>query len=213
MKKTVIATTSLLALCLALPAAAEGTGYGTSTGAAENPATSTMPDAAANPTDPNKAANEKAGKSGKKLSRQDRNFIEEAAIGGMAEVQMGQLAAQNAQNQAVRDFANMMVNDHTTGNQRLLDLASSLGVKPPKDLDFTHRRMDKKLRNAEKKEFDEVYVETQIKAHKKMVELMEEQTKDGENAELKQLASEMLPKVREHLMMAQRLEDQVKKKQ
>lgn len=200
MKTIAIATTSLLALCLALPATAQGPDQygdtGNSTPAAGAPA----------PGPAGAQAGEQA------ASRQDRRFIEKAAVGGMAEVQMGQLAAQKGQNQAVRDFGNAMVNDHTAGNQRLMNIAGALGVTPPSDLDFMHRRMSKKLNKAREKEFDEMYIESQVKDHKKMIELMEEQARDGQNAELKQYAAEMLPKLRNHLQMAEQIEGQIKQK-
>jgi putative membrane protein len=208
MKKILIASTSLLALCLALPAAGEGTG--TSPGgyggmSSDTPSSGTMPPPAVDRgTDQTQ--------SGKKASRKDRNFIEDVAIGNMAEIQNGQLAQQRAQNQMVRDYANMMVNDHGPAGERLSSLAAALGVTPPTELDWMHRRMAKKLREANEGEFDALYIKSQVKDHRKMVELLEDQIEDGEDAELKRFASEMLPKVREHLVMAQRLEEQVKKK-
>jgi putative membrane protein len=216
MKKTLIASSSLLALCLALPAAAEGPDqYG-------NPGSSTPPDATTNPGTPGAppAGSSASGSTqqgmatapARELSSQDRNFIKKAAIGGMAEVQMGQLAAQRGQNQAVRDYGNAMVNDHTAANQRLMNIASSLGVTPPADLDFKHRRMSKKLSKAREKEFDEKYIESQIKDHRQMIDLFEEQGRDGESAELKQLAAEMLPKLRNHLQIAEQIEGQIKQK-
>jgi putative membrane protein len=221
MKKTAIATTSLLALCLALPAAAEGpdqygdTGNSVPAGATPAPGASGTPGAPATNTTgdtPVQASSAAAQQTAKEISRQDRKFIEKAAVGGMAEVQMGQLAAQKGQNQAVRDYGNAMVTEHTAGNQRLMNIAGSMGVTPPADLDFMHRRMAKKLNKQREKEFDETYIESQIKDHKKMIELFEEQGRDGQSTELKQFASEMLPKLRNHLQMAEQVQGQIKQK-
>ncbi|MDF2445819.1 MAG: putative outer membrane protein [Moraxellaceae bacterium] len=215
MKKLALVPASLLALCLAMPAGAEGTGstpgsYGGMSN--DSPSSGSMPPsgntgpAATGDTSGQPA---QSGQSGQKASRKDRNFIEDAITGNLAEIQLGQIAQQRAQNPMVRDYAGMMVNDHTPARQRLMTMASQYGVTPPTELDFMHRRMDKKLRKAEVNEFDEMYIKSQVKDHKKMVELMEEQIQDGENPELKRFASEMLPKIREHLVMAQRLEQQL----
>lgn len=220
MKKTLIAGSSLLALCLALPAAAAGpdqygdTGNSVPAGATPAPGASGTPGAppASGSTTSGDMQQGTQSAPARELSSQDRKFIEKAAIGGMAEVQMGQLAAQKSQHQAVRDYGNAMVNEHTAGNQRLMNIASSLGVTPPADLDFKHRRMSKKLNKASEKDFDEMYIESQIKDHRKMIDLFEEQGRDGGNAELKQLASEMLPKLRNHLQMAEQIEGQIKQK-
>lgn len=198
MKKFVIASTSILALCLALPVAAEGTD--SSTGSS-SPASGMSSSPAAEGGTPSRDGT---------VNRQDRKFVEDAAIGGMAEVQLGQLAAQRAQDPAVRDFANRMVSDHTPANQRLMTIASTVGITPPEKLDFMHRRTVKKLTKDEAKDFDKDYIESQVSDHKKMIELMEEQMEDGQNAELKQYATDLLPRLREHLQMAQRLEEQLK---
>lgn len=211
MKKTLIAGTSLLALCLALPAGAEGTGTGTGGGTSTPPATSPaggMSASGASSDTTEGGAQSRAGV----VSRQDRKFVEDAAILGMSEVQLGQLASQRAQEQAVRDYGNAMVSDHTPANQRLMTIAATLGITPPEKMDFMHRHKAKKLGKAEGRDFDEDYVENEVKDHKKMAELMEDQIQDGQNPELKQYATDMLPRVRQHLEAAQRLEQQLKQK-
>lgn len=200
MKRLLITSTSLLALCLAMPVAAEGTA-GSNEAGSSAPASGMSSSGAAEG-----GAESRAGM----VNRQDRKFVEDAAIAGMAEVQLGQLAAQRAQDPAVRDFANRMVSDHTPANQRLMTIASTVSITPPDKLDFMHRRTVKKLTKAEAKDFDKDYIESQVSDHKKMIELMEEQMEDGQNAELKQYATDLLPRLREHLQLAQRLEEQLK---
>lgn len=199
MKHPLIASSTLLALSLALPAVAQDYGSG-------SPASGDTGRSA-----PISAEPEEKGKSRTAVaSRQDRKFVEDAAIAGMAEIQLGQIATQRAQHPAVRDYGNQMVNDHTTANRRLMTIAATLGITPPEELDFRHRRMVKKLGKAEGREFDEDYIEGEVKDHKKMVEIMEEQISDGENPDLKQLATDMLPRIREHQQMAERLKEQLK---
>lgn len=199
MKHPLIASSTLLALSLALPAVAQDYGSG-------SPASGDTGRSA-----PTSAEPEEKGKSRTAVaSRQDRKFVEDAAIAGMAEIQLGQIATQRAQHPAVRDYGNQMVNDHTTANRRLMTIAATLGITPPEELDFRHRRMVKKLGKAEGREFDEDYIEGEVKDHKKMVEIMEEQISDGENPDLKQLATDMLPRIREHQQMAERLKEQLK---
>lgn len=202
MKKTLIASTSILALCLSLPVAAEGTD--SSSPSSSSPAGGMQSSGATSETTDG-GSTSKAGV----VTRQDRKFVEDAAIGGMAEVQFGQLATQRAQHQAVRDFGNTMVSDHTPVNQRLMTIAATLGITPPDKLDFMHRRTARKLGKAEGREFDEDYIKSQVKDHEKMIELMEDQIKEGQNADLKQLATDVLPKLREHLQMAQSIERQL----
>lgn len=215
MKKTLIASTSLLALCLSLPAGAEGTGAGGTTGTPNSGnAPATSPAGGMNSSGQTSNATEGGAQSrAGVVSRQDRKFVEEAAIGGMAEVELGQLASQRGQDPAVKDFGNRMVSDHTPANQRLMTIAATLGITPPDKLDFMHRHTSKKLAKADTQDFDEDYIDSQVKDHKKMIELMEDQAKDGQNSDLKQFASDMLPRVRDHLQMAEQIQQQLKEKE
>lgn len=202
MKRLLITSTSLLALCLALPVAAEGTAGST------EPGTSAPAGGMSAPAGTDAGAPSRA----EVVSRQDRKFVEAAAISGMAVVQLGQLAAQRAHDSAVRDFGNRMVSDHTPANQRLMTIASTVGITPPDKPDFMHRHTIKKLTKAEARDFDEDYIDSQVKDHKKMIELMEEQIEDGKNPELKQYATDLLPRLREHRKMAEQLEKQLEQK-
>ena len=62
---------------------------------------------------------------------QDHTFMMKAAEGGLAEVQLGQLAQQNGQSQAVKDFGKRMVDDHSKANDQLKQVASQAGVTLP----------------------------------------------------------------------------------
>jgi putative membrane protein len=59
------------------------------------------------------------------LSSADRNFVEQAASGGMAEVQTAQLAQERSGSPEVKQFANRMITDHTQANTERSRLRSS----------------------------------------------------------------------------------------
>lgn len=65
----------------------------------------------------------------------DRVFVHAAAIGGMAEVELGELAEQKAQSQAVKEFGRRMVEDHGKANERLISIAKEAGIPVPHELD------------------------------------------------------------------------------
>jgi len=66
------------------------------------------------------------------LSVKDKTFMRKAAKGGMMEVAMGRLAAQNAQSDDVKSFGKRMVTDHSKANDELKSIAAKKGVKLPK---------------------------------------------------------------------------------
>ena len=52
------------------------------------------------------------------LSRGDREFVEKAMMGGMTEVELGKLAQQKGTSDAVKQFGQRMVDDHSFLDRR-----------------------------------------------------------------------------------------------
>ncbi|HEV7395304.1 MAG TPA: DUF4142 domain-containing protein [Pyrinomonadaceae bacterium] len=92
------------------------------------------------------------------LSDDDRSFMMEAGGGGMAEVEMGRLAATKGQNAEVKAFGRRMVRDHSKANSKLMALAKRKGVSLPSDLNDEQKAGKAKLENLSGAEFDREYV-------------------------------------------------------
>jgi len=137
------------------------------------------------------------------LPRADKNFISKAAQGGLAEVQLGQLAAQKASDPQVKQFAQRMVDDHSKANDKLKQVASSKNVTLPTDLPSDAKREEDKLNKLSGAQFDREYMNHMLSDHKKDVSLFRSQAKSGKDSEVKQFASDTLPTLEQHLQMAQ----------
>lgn len=135
----------------------------------------------------------------------DRIFVHAAATGGMAEVELGELAEQKAQHAAVKHFGRRMVEDHGKANDRLISIAKEAGIPVPDELDGEHKAMRDRLENLSGAEFDVAYVQGQVMDHQKTVQLLEYEIGSGQHVELKNFASEVLPVVVQHLRSAQNL--------
>ena len=70
------------------------------------------------------------------VSDETSQFIRQAAISGLSEVQLSNLALKNAQNTAVKKFAAMMVKDHGGANAELKTLASAKDITLPDSSDI-----------------------------------------------------------------------------
>ncbi len=140
------------------------------------------------------------------LSGKDRAFVKAAALGGMAEYQLGQLVPQRASYPEVKMFGDRMVQDHLGANARLMGLAYEKGAAIPADLDPAHKAIREKLEKTSGPEFDRQYMEGMVKDHKLVVELFEKQAESGDDPELKAFAAQSLPTLREHLVIAQELD-------
>jgi putative membrane protein len=94
-----------------------------------------------------------------------REFINTMAIAGMAEVQLGKLAAERAQDPDVKAFGQMMVKDHTEANDELKQAASPGGVQLPTQLDEKHRELADRLMRLQGEEFDREYMKAMVDGH------------------------------------------------
>ena len=142
---------------------------------------------------------------GGKLSHGDRSFIEDAAKGGMMEVQAGQVAQSKATDPAVKDFASTLVQDHTKANDELKQIAESKGVQLPTKLDWTQGHELKKLKGEKSKDFDREFAQHEVKDHQKDVKKFEKASRDLKDPDLKAWAEKTLPDLKKHLQMAQQL--------
>ncbi|NOJ40042.1 DUF4142 domain-containing protein [Bradyrhizobium australiense] len=133
----------------------------------------------------------------------DQAFIHSATVGGLAEVELGKLAAQKATGRAVKEFAQQMSRDHSAANDRLSTIVKAVGIAPPERLDEEHKAMQVRLQQSDGAQFDHSYIQGQIIEHQKTAQLLEYEIGSGENAELKDFASDLLPTVLGHLRMAQ----------
>jgi putative membrane protein len=150
------------------------------------------------------------GASDAKLAHADRKFVEEAAKGGMAEVELSQLAAQKAQSPEVKQFAQKMVDDHTKANDQLKQIASGKGVTLPTDLDSSAKREHDKLSKLSGADFDDEYMKHMVSDHKKVVKEFSDEAKSGKDADIKQFASSTLPTLQQHLQLAQQTDAAVR---
>lgn len=139
------------------------------------------------------------------MSSQDRDFVMDAAIGGLLEVELGRVAAQRGTSEAVKQFGQRMVDDHSAANQELMSVASSKGMTLPTALDEKHQESVTKLSAMSGAEFDRAYSKMMLKDHEKDVKEFERQSTKGVDADIKAFATKTLPTLQEHLQLARAL--------
>ncbi len=163
-----------------------------------------------------------------------QRFVQQAAIGNMAEVELGQLASQRAQNSEVKQFAQQMIQAHTKALNELKSAGNTANASIPSELDEKHRDIQQRLSGLQGAEFDREYMEVMVDAHEDMADLLENRAGDarrgataggsdttagspsnaqsgGNDAALNQWAAKMLPDVQQHLETAKQLKERVDK--
>lgn len=162
------------------------------------------------PAKPAPPGGTKAPAADKGLAASDRKFLVEAAQGGVAEVEMGKLAADRASNDAVKQFGQRMAADHAKANEELKGLAQQKGVTLPADLDAKHKRLHDRLSKLSGAEFDRAYMDEMVKDHRKDVNEFRKAAKSAKEPDLKAWAAKTLPTLEDHLKQAESVHGQVK---
>lgn len=142
------------------------------------------------------------------LSAGDRKFATTAAMSGMAEVELGRMATERGASDAVRQFGQRMVDDHTRANAELMQAASAAGLTLPTTTDEKHRAQAAKMSQLSGMAFDRAYARQMVKDHEKAVSLFRHESERGADAGLKSFAASTLPALQEHLTMARGLNTQ-----
>jgi len=132
----------------------------------------------------------------------DQDFVKEAAQAGIAEVALGKLALQRAQNPYVRQFAQRMVDDHSRVNHELTDLAKNQGVEVPNEMNAEQRNLNARLATLSGAAFDREYMRAMVKDHTRNVALFRNYSQNGKHEEMKSWAAKTLPTLRRHDQLA-----------
>ena len=140
------------------------------------------------------------------VSEADTKFAVDAANGGMAEVQLGQSAQAKATDPKVKEFATMMVADHTKANEELKSLAGIKGITLPSAPSEEMQKAAADINAKTGKDFDKANIDQMVKDHKKTVDLFEDGQKNVKDAELKAFIDKTLPVLRGHLDHIQTIE-------
>ncbi len=139
------------------------------------------------------------------LTKADTRFLKNAAIGGMFEIKSSKLALQKSRNPQVRQFAQMMVTQHSSMANDLKQVARSKGFSLPMALDKSHQQIYNHLTKLRGSEFDSSYLTAQQMAHIQAVDVFSNGSEGARDPDIRTFASNNLSIIRGHLTMAQNL--------
>jgi putative membrane protein len=152
------------------------------------------------------------------------DFVVQAAMANMAEIQLGHLAVKKAQDTEVKKFAQTMVDDHVKAQRLLADAAYGAGIKWPTRLDDRHREMQQRLSKVSGAQFDRDYMKAMVDGHRNVEKMLAERANSGGGegvrtsstggekgdepsltVKVNQWAAKTLPDVRAHLEEAEQV--------
>lgn len=135
----------------------------------------------------------------------DQKFVDFAAQTDMMEAHLGQLAANQSDSQGVKDFAQMLVTDHTNDYTQLGAMARKANLTVPNGIDAMHNKMITPFEKLKGAAFDHRYVHEMVVGHQKAIAEYKRESESGENADVKAYATQALPTLEKHLQSAQAL--------
>lgn len=139
------------------------------------------------------------------------DFVDNAAAGGIAEIETSRLALEKSSSADIKAFANMMITDHSKANDELAALAKKNDIEVPDETTLVKQAKEKIL-DMRDESFDAAYANNQVKAHEDTIKLFEKQANTVTDdkvkgaTELKGFAQKMLPALEKHLEMAKKLQ-------
>jgi putative membrane protein len=134
------------------------------------------------------------------------NFLADAIRGNVAEAKLGQLAAERAQSQQVREYGDMLRKDHTKSLEKASSLASEIGVPASSELSAQQKKQFESLQKLSGEEFDTTFLSQMVSDHQSNIAKFSAQAQSGSDPGVMAFAKETLPTLQAHLQHAQSIQ-------
>ena len=143
------------------------------------------------------------------LSSGDKAFAMKAAQDGVAEVQLGKLAAEKGSDADVKTFAQQMVDDHTKANAQLKAVAQQENMTLPENMNAKDQATYDRLSKMSGSAFDKAYITNMVKDHQMDVKEFQHESDNGKDASIKGFATQTLPTLQSHLEHAKSVQSKM----
>jgi putative membrane protein len=141
-----------------------------------------------------------------KKNQADKEFIRKATLGGIAEIQYGELAQRLGSTEAHRNYGKMLSEHHKKANDELKNLVQGQDYPAlPTDISGEYQTNYVRLSRLSGTEFDAAFREQMIKDHEETIRLFRDQAERGSHLEIRAWARKTLPTLERHLLDAQKL--------
>jgi len=137
------------------------------------------------------------------VSKADQRFVTEAIQADLAEIQVGKLAQQKADNADAKQFGQMLAQDHSQHLQQAQQLATQIGVTAPTEPSTEQKSIYDKLSRLSGPSFDKQFATAMVKDHREDVAKFEKKAKEKNS--IGEFADQTVPTLRKHLKTAEAL--------
>lgn len=137
------------------------------------------------------------------------SFMHKAAIGGMMEVELGNLAQKQASNAQVKEFGALMVKDHSKANAELKSIAAAKKVMLPTTYPEKEQKHMDEMKKLKGIDFDKHYMSMMVDDHQKDIALFKSATNNSDTS-ISKFAIKTLPVLEKHLQKATTINSSIK---
>ncbi len=137
----------------------------------------------------------------------DSTFMTRATAGGIAEVQMGQLALGKSSDDQVKQLAKRIVDDHTKANEALRALAQARQLTLPSTASTDALKSADSMKKMQGTKFDQAWADAMVKDHQHSVALFTAESRRTQDAYLRKFSESTLPILKNHLEASRELQD------
>lgn len=133
--------------------------------------------------------------------RADKGFIRQAFQDNQTEIDLANAGIAKAQNPSLKQYCQMIQQDHTQANNELQPLAQKYGVTEKANW-HTEHQANKFEKESAGPEFDKKLVTEFLKDHQKDIAKFQRASTKLQEPDVRQYAQNLLPKLQEHLQKA-----------
>jgi putative membrane protein len=161
------------------------------------------------PSSSSSAGSSNASNSSASSSNPDQQFINDAAKGNRAEIELGKLVESKARDANVKQFAKMMQTDHAKALSQLQQIAQSKNLTLPDGIPDDAQDLETKLSSESGKQLEKDYMDGMVQDHQKDVQEFKDATGKLQDNDVKQWAEKTLPTLEKHLQKAQQVDSKL----
>jgi putative membrane protein len=141
----------------------------------------------------------------------DALFVAEAAHGSASEIEMSRIAERRATSQAVKDYAQMIVQDHSAANRQLIDLAQRESLPLPGAPSAGVAQKTDEMQNAKADGFDLDYMTRMVEGHNRALNMYRDIANSSQDPNVRAWAASQIPILEKHQRQATVLADTLNK--
>ena len=144
-----------------------------------------------------------------KITAQDALDVIMFGSGNVGEIRLSELALKNSENPEVKEFAQMMIDDHSKANDQLLQVAKDHNIDFPPAPPAAAYKMSQTMLSMKGAEFDKVYMGELVKAHANALAALKKAKEETKDHLLTEYVDGTEKIVAEHLKKAKAIDEKL----